>query len=438
MRLSMIALESLLGENLSPLVSFRNEYTETAEERMQNIFDKMQAIQNRATNQKRKLTPEETAEIKRLDGEFIVAKADFELEAMNSRPMGRRTEPGGIGVHGLSTRAAARPGVTFDSVLRHSQIQDVASGRVKHSGEIPMPGLLETLNELPLTSETPDSPPMSEQYLVAPVRRDRFANDPRLRFSLLRMLPTIPMTLGNELEFPRLEDDEDGELREAEYQGTEGASKKESSFASQMVSFYINTIAHWKRVSKQVLSDVPLLRGQLTSLLTYGVLKKLERELVTGDGVGRRIRGLATAATAFTGTKTGVDAIGECAATLATAGWNPDLVVLHPLDYFGFASERAEAGDGQYVAGGGWAAPAETGVWGLSKALTPFLTQGTALVLDSSQVSILDRMNATLVVEQGGHENTIKNLVTLLAELRAGLAIFSPAAIRSVDVSGGE
>jgi hypothetical protein len=91
-------------------------------------------------------------------------------------------------------------------------------------------------------------------------------------------------------------------------------------------------------------------------------------------------------------------------------GWNADLVILNPTDFFSFASERATGGDNQYVAASGWTAPAGGTVWGMRKALTPFLTQGTAIVLDSSQFPVL-------------------------AEGRWGLGKFSPSALLTVDLS---
>jgi HK97 family phage major capsid protein len=126
---------------------------------------------------------------------------------------------------------------------------------------------------------------------------------------------------------------------------------------------------------------------------------------------------------------------------LQVGGWNPDLVVLHPNDWFGneravFAADSpiSIAGDGQYVAGGGWAAPANGGLWGMRRALSVSLTPGTALVLDSSQVAVLDRGPAMVIVSREGHDNISKNLVTMLAEVRVGFAIFSPTAVKKVNV----
>jgi len=71
--------------------------------------------------------------------------------------------------------------------------------------------------------------------------------------------------------------------------------------------------------------------------------------------------------------------------------------------------------------------------WGLRPVITPALEDDKAIILDRSAVAVLDRLAATLIVTSEGHTNVTRNLTTLLAEIRVGLAIFSPAAIKSVD-----
>jgi len=322
--------------------------------------------------------------------------------------------------------------VPFQSVIDHPKLKELASGTLRDSGEIKLESLPQLLKTL-VSFQNDSSPTAGSTYAVQPQRLDQFMNDPRLALGLLRALPSMPIA-SNTLEFPRLSDSFDAE---ADYQGNEGATKAQLDPQSVMHTATVATIAHWVRTSRQVLSDVPALQRQLSSLLTYGVLKKTERELVNGSG-GRNIEGLATIASPFSATATApADRVGEAITALQILGWNPDLVVLHPTDYFAFASERASSGDGQYVAGGGWAAPADSGVWGMQKVLTPSLAPGTALVLDRSQTVVLDRLAATLLATSDGHDNLSRNLTTLLAEIRIGLAIFSPAAILKVDVSVG-
>jgi hypothetical protein len=56
---------------------------------------------------------------------------------------------------------------------------------------------------------------------------------------------------------------------------------------------------------------------------------------------------------------------------------------------------------------------------------------GEPLVFDASQIAILDRQSARVELGRESDDFT-RGLVTMLAEVRAGLAVFSPSAILKV------
>jgi hypothetical protein len=440
-------LEALLASQASPNVLFLNNGNDARAE-MAGIQRQMQAIQDRANGQRRALTAEETAEVESLYASFTIAESRLAIEdranpdggLYQTRAQADRANRG----TGRQTQLAA-PGdvrrqmnrgnvVTMETVVNHPRIREVADGTINHSGQIPLPGIRELLREFRnsvLTGEPPDdSPATTYEYEVQPRRFDRFGNDPRWALSLLSNLPVFPMTYSNELEYPLLTGDES----EADYQSHEGATKPSVALPTELQSAKVYTFAAWMRASKQVLSDVALLTPQIQSLLRYKVLKKIEKELVNGVA---KVNGLLNLATLFASEfSSPVDMIGDAASNLATAGWNPDLVVLSPNTWFRIRSERTTEEGGHAYVGGNWSEGG--GIWGLRRAVTPAIADNTAIVLDSSAVAVLDRMQATLIVEGGGHENTVRNLVTLLAEARCGLAAFSPEAIKKVDLTEEE
>ncbi|HCJ29678.1 MAG TPA: phage major capsid protein, partial [Pseudomonas sp.] len=57
-----------------------------------------------------------------------------------------------------------------------------------------------------------------------------------------------------------------------------------------------------------------------------------------------------------------------------------------------------------------------------------------ALVLDTSQTVLLDRQQVTIEASRVDGNNFRRNLVTILAELRAGLAVYAPSAMRLVQL----
>lgn len=261
-------------------------------------------------------------------------------------------------------------------------------------------------------------------------RIDGFGEDPRRQLTLLDMLPRLRAT-SNTFEFLRM----DGYLNNADAQATEGAAKPETDMPTSLSEVKINTYAHWIRCSTQVLMDMDQLATHLQGLLSYGVLAKMERDIIDGDGTGGRALGLVPQATPFVpslGTDAGhADAIGAGIAELSALGWMPDLVVLNPRTWHRIRSERGT--DLQYVAGG-WAMPAQPSVYNVRVVTTPSLEDGKALILDTKQTAFLDRMMPVFAVSRDDGDNFTTNKATLLVEMRAGLAVFSPSAVLLVDL----
>ena len=237
-------------------------------------------------------------------------------------------------------------------------------------------------------------------------------NDARPALRLLQSLPKINCT-SNTFEFVRL----DGFTSAAAVQ-TEGAAKAEQALPTALTSVSIDTVAVILKASNQVLADEPQLSGFIQSKLMFGVLQKLEALAVAAIIAG---------ATAYTPTATEhADEIGEAMAAMDAAGWNAGLVLLHPTTWHAIRSKRATGGE--YVAGG-WDAPAGARIWGAPVVTSAAATAGQAIVVDTSQVALIDRMAP--IVEAGlDGDDFSKNLITLRAELRAATAIFSPTAVQ--------
>lgn len=271
----------------------------------------------------------------------------------------------------------------------------------------------------------------STDYSVQPARADGLFNNPQRALTLLDVLPTLPVTVGT-FEYMQI----DGYTNNAAFQVQEGALKAETSFPTKIVQAQVSTIAHWIKASVQVLADAPALTQQIDNLLRYGLLAKLEAEVVSGAAGTGKIKGLIEHATDFTpvGTPTAADAIGQAVVNLNANGWVAGVIVLNPADWFAIASERASTGNGQYVLGSP-RDPSPPSLWGVPVVTTPSLAAGTALVLDPSQVAVLDRVQPTMLASRDDGTNFTSNLVTILAEMRAGLAVFSPGAVLAVDIA---
>jgi len=263
------------------------------------------------------------------------------------------------------------------------------------------------------------------QYNVQAQRLEGLFNLPVRPLSLLDVLPRIPVS-SNAVEFVQLTD---SFAHAAALQVYEGDTKAEQSVPTQTGTAKIATIAAWVKASKQLLSDVPMLQRQVADLLGNGVLAKFESELIGGTG---DIAGLVPNGTTITATGQPADRISDAASQLIASGWNPGLVVMNPADWHTIRSERS-ATEGLYIAGT-WAQPAAPSIWGLPVVLTPSIAVDKVLVLDPSQVALLDREGVSVEASRETGTNFTTNMVTILGEMRAGLAIFAPRAVGVVDL----
>jgi len=267
----------------------------------------------------------------------------------------------------------------------------------------------------------------NDLYGAQAQRDGGIGEDARRSIRLLDLLPRMSVN-SNTLEFVAL----DSFTSAADYQGAEGDEKAEQTVATELQTAGIVTVAALLTASEQVLADSPILAQFLDSKLRFGLLDKLERELIAGPGTTGTIKGLVAHATAATTPATApADKIGEALTQLEIAGWRGGLVILHPNDWQAIRAERGTSNDG-YIAGG-WASAAGSMMWNVPSLTSSSLTEGTALVLDPAQMALLDRQSVMLEV---GHVGTqfAQNLVTLRAELRAGMAVFSPSAILKVSL----
>lgn len=307
-------------------------------------------------------------------------------------------------------------------------VKAMVAGTAK-SAIVKLDGGIDTLRKSTVVGDIESS---NEDLLSVPAQHyGVIGNMQRRPLGLLDFLPRLPVT-SNSFEFNRLS----GYSNAAGYQATEGALKPEASMPTDLATANIATIAHWIGVSEQVLADSPALLAQLRDLMRYGVLQKLEAEIVAGVGGTGKIAGLThasnhTAFTAGSSNDTLADAIAKAAELLDIAGWRAGLAIVHPTDWRIARVERADAGTGPYLAGS-WRDPAPPSVWGVPVVTSTAVTAGNFIVCDPSQVLVLDRMQATVELGRTS-DNFVRNVITARAELRASLAVLSPSAVLAGD-----
>jgi hypothetical protein len=197
----------------------------------------------------------------------------------------------------------------------------------------------------------------------------------------------------------------------AAVQAGEGAAKAAIRPTFSLISQNAITIAGYSKISKQALHDSAELQRAIDVTLRRSINKALDAELNTG--AWGAFLTLATSYTSLVYTSL-ADAASEAVASMQEAGFNPDTVVVRPSDWL--AITVAKATGGEYLSGA-YLSPLPEMLRGLKVVLSPTITAGKIMVLDSSQTELLIVEDLTVEIGTDGNDFTT-NVRTILGELR--------------------
>lgn len=363
-------------------------------------------------------TEEDMAEIAT---RFKKARDDFEksrddLEA-RVHAIEQRAERGPMdSPRGAGRIATLSKNLSEDPAFKHIAAKNVGSARAALPVE-----LKAILNEGNTISSGDGSMPSNPEYagLFGPAMRP---------LRLLDALPTRPVS-AESVEFVQL-----GATGDAAEQEGEGAEKAEVEFDGTKVTANIVTIAAHTTGSQQVLLDHTALQQKVDQVLRHKAVSRLENQLINGDGTSNRISGLRNQATVYLpaiGT-TPADIIGEALADLADSGYQPNLVIMNTMDWFRIQVTKT-ATEQEYQFGSP-TKPAPPSLWNTPIVLTPSMPTDKALIIDTTFVTVLDRMQTAVMASTSHKDYFTRNLVLILAELRAGLEVTDTQAVYEVDL----
>lgn len=212
------------------------------------------------------------------------------------------------------------------------------------------------------------------------------------------------------------------------------APKPQSDITYEQASTTVKTIAHWIPVSKQIMDDAPQLQSMIDYRLRMGLDLEVDRQLLVGDGTGTNLFGLIPQATPFampTGlvvkNATMIDVLRAAMLQATLALYPATGHVLHPTDWASI--ELTKDAQNRYIFANvlGLAGPT---LWGLPVSISFAITQGqflTGALMYAAQV--FDREDASVLMSTEDRDNFVKNMVTLLAELRLALAVYRQKAL---------
>lgn len=261
--------------------------------------------------------------------------------------------------------------------------------------------------------------------VAQPTRAQGIASPPQPKVFLHTLLPPLTAT-GSSVEFIR----ETSFTNNAASQQGEGAAKAESDLVVALVEAKIPTIAHFVKASRQALSDSATLAAYLNQRLLDGLLLKLEAQIVSGNGLLATMLGMTAAGqfTAFVPGPAGegpIDGIRRAVGQLNKSNHVANAVILNPDDFTNI--ELVKDTLGRYVIGNpsGASGPA---IWSVPVVQSTAMALGSFAVADLGATNLWKREDASITIGFSNDDFT-KNLVTILAEVRAVVTVSQPAGI---------
>ena len=204
--------------------------------------------------------------------------------------------------------------------------------------------------------------------------------------------------------------------------------KAESSMKFGSKTLPVATIAHWVPASKQILADAPMLASYIDGRLRYGLAYVEELQLLKGDGTGDNLLGIIPQATPYNGgglvAGTRIDQIRYAHLQAVLAEYPATGTVMHPSDWAEIETAKDE--NGRYIIGNPQDGT-ERKLWRLPVVETPAMTVGKFLAgAFKLGAQIFDREDANVEISTEDRDNFVKNMVTIRAEERLGLAVYRP------------
>lgn len=214
-----------------------------------------------------------------------------------------------------------------------------------------------------------------------------------------------------------------------------GGYKPESALALVRATAVVQTIAHWIPATTRALADAGQIRQLIDDFLAYGLREELEDQEMNGNGSSPNFDGIThvsgTQSQAFSTNI--LETTRKARTKVRTVGRStPTAYVMNPADWE--TIDLLQDNEARYFYGG----PARMGVptlWGLPVVECEAIAAGTAVVGDFRKAVLWDREQASIQVSNQHLDFFTRNLVAILAEMRAAFGVIQPNAFVIIDLT---
>lgn len=261
----------------------------------------------------------------------------------------------------------------------------------------------------------------------------RVANGDRTVDKVVRpvqVLDFIPSAPTNDFEIAFMEEttrtQNEAELAEA-------GTYAEDAFVFTRRNSVVRKIGSQIPVTDEQLQDAEGMRALLDNRLRFGLLARLDQQVLVGDGTPPNLQGIFTVSgiqTQAKGADPAANAIFKALTLVRITGRAaPDLIVMHGTDWQNIRLAQNAQGDYQM---GAPSAVGEDTLWGLRVVQSEALTQGNAIVGSFGQYCQLREKKGVEV--SAGYISTqfIEGKITLRADTRQAFVVYRGAAFCKV------
>jgi len=411
------------------------------------------AICDKAEEEKREFTADER---QKLDGYLTEAKGykDQIKQREGDAELRKQLAAFGDGI-GLAEKQGppiiARPGrgKTIGEQFTESELYKGWMKNVAPSGTIPdgMRGIMSPAVEFKSLERKDLVTGLSDTSAGAFVQTDRTGiYEPLGRIPLvLRDLVAQRTTTSDVVEYVRqtTQVQEAAPVPEANIKVPTGATgeitgeKPQGVLAWEIVTATVKTIAVWMAATRRALSDAAQIRGIIDGELRDDLAEELEDQMLNGTGVGENFVGLLNTpgilAQAFNG-----NIFTTCRQAITTVQVTgrarPTAWLFNPADWE--TVELTQDGVNRYY-GNGPFAQGPNQLWGYPVVESQFVPAGKAILGDWRKAVLWDRERASILVTDSHSDFFVRNIIAILAEMRAAWGVIRPSAFVVVDLEAG-
>lgn len=265
------------------------------------------------------------------------------------------------------------------------------------------------------------------------------------RRTVLRDLITVAQTTSDVIEYPAQVSRTIAAAPTAEATstdltatpGTGSGFKPESTIVWEKRTANVVSIPHWIPVTRRAVADYPQVQALIDNDLRQGLEQITEDQMVNGNGAGDNFRGLENTIGLLgqtfdtdikTTTRRARTKVEEVGVKIPTA------YLLNPYDWEELDLDQNSFGI--FYFGG----PQKMGtptLWGLPVVTSPKVPQGTGYVGDFKVLWLWDREETTIRMSDAPYDFMLRNMLAILAELRAAFAVRYPAGMCQMDLHAG-